>query len=104
MDSVLTLIGLMYRANKLLFGETVLENMSSVCYLIMANDASEKTKERYLKKCHFYNIDCLMDYSSSELSKSLGKKNIKVIGLIDKGFMKTLLKKKEEVTYGKTDV
>jgi len=93
MDSVSCLIGLMYKAKKVLLGESVLEDFSKVKYLIIASDISEKSKERYLKKCHFYNIDYLDRYDTSYLSNALGKKNVKVIGLIDEGFKESLLKK-----------
>lgn len=103
MDNVLSLIGLMYRAKKLVLGESVLENIESVKYLLIASDASDKTKERYLKKCSFYNIDYYDDFSSLELSKALGKENIKIIGIIDEGFKETLIKKIGG-TYGKTNL
>lgn len=103
MDNILSLIGLMYRANKLVLGESVLENIDSVKYLLIASDASDKTKERYLKKCNFYNIDYCMDFGSTELSKAIGKSNVKIIGINDDGFKKTLLKKMGG-TYGKTNL
>lgn len=103
MDNVLSLIGLMYKANKLVLGESVLENINSVKYLLIASDASMKTKERYLKKCKFYNVDYYDNFSSVELSKAIGKSNIKIIGIIDEGFKKTLLKKIGG-TYGKTNL
>ena len=42
MDKILSLLGLSYRAGKLLLGESVLENMKDVKLLILASDASEK--------------------------------------------------------------
>ena len=49
MDRILSLLGLAYRANKIKFGETVLENIKTCQYLFIADDASDKTKERYIK-------------------------------------------------------
>ena len=103
MDSILSLIGLMYRANKLLLGETVLEEIASVKYLLIACDASAKTKERYIKKCNYYHIDYFDQFSSIELSKALGKQNIKIIGIVDEGFKESLIKKIGG-TYGKTNL
>ena len=64
MDRVLSLLGLAYRANKIKFGETVLENIKTCQYLFIADDASDKTKERYIKKCDYYNIPYTTTYSS----------------------------------------
>ncbi len=92
MDKILSLLGLSYRAGKLLLGENVLDNMKEVKLLILAADASEKTKERYAKKCAFYHIGCIDRYDSEALSKALGKRGIKAAGLTDEGFRDAILK------------
>lgn len=93
MDSVLSLLGLIYKAKKMYLGENNLNNMSDVKYLFVASDASDKTKERYFKKCEFYSIPCNTTYTYEQLSKALGKGNVKVIGITDPGFTKTILNK-----------
>lgn len=97
MDEVLRLLGLVYKANKLLLGEEVLNQIDRVKLVFIASDASIKSIERYKKKCHFYNLEYIDKYSSEQLAKSIGKKNIKFIGVIDHGFTKTLLAKLKEV-------
>lgn len=92
MDKRLNNIGLAYRAKKTLLGEEVLNKISKVKLLFLANDISEKSKERYLKKCFFYNIEHIDSYSSEQLSQIIGKNNVKVIGIIDDGFAKMLIK------------
>ncbi|MBQ6559375.1 MAG: ribosomal L7Ae/L30e/S12e/Gadd45 family protein [Erysipelotrichaceae bacterium] len=92
-DRTLNLLGLAYRAHKTVLGEQVLKRIRSVKLLILASDISEKSRERYLKKCHYYQIDSMDDFSSVELSQALGKENVKVIGIIDEGFRKTILEK-----------
>lgn len=92
MDKILSLLGLANRANKLYLGEKCLDNMVKVKYLFIGNDASDKTKERYLKKCNYYNIPYNLNYSGNQLSNSIGKNNCKIIGLIDTGFVKTINK------------
>ena len=104
MDNILSLLGLMYKANKFLFGDSVLENITKVKYLFIASDASSKTKERYLKKCYYYNIEYNDIFKTVELSKALGKKNIKIVGLTDEGFKKALKNKIKEEANGKTDI
>ena len=93
MDSILSLLGLIYRAKKMLLGESVLEKINEVTYLFIANDASDKTKERYLKKCSFYSIPYCLDYNCMELSRAIGKDNVKIIGISDAGFTKSIIKK-----------
>ena len=92
MDKRLNNIGLAYRAKKTLLGEEVLNKISKVKLLFLASDISEKSKERFLKKCFFYNIEYIDIYSGEELSRIVGKNNVKVIGIIDDGFAKMLIK------------
>ena len=94
MDRNLSLLGLAYRASKLKFGENVLENIKQVKFMFIASDASDKTKERYLKKCTYYNIPYSMNYSCAQLSNSLSKNTIKIIGVTDNGFKKLFLENK----------
>lgn len=93
MDSALQLLGLIYKAKKLIFGEEVLNRIDEIKLMIIANDISEKQRIRFEKKCHYYQIDVLSIFSSEQLQNALGKKNVKVIGIIDQGFKKSLLDK-----------
>ena len=92
MDKTLSTLGLAYRAKKLVLGEEVLNQISDVKLIIIANDISENSRERFLKKCNFYNIEYIDRFTSSEISNALGKNNVKVVGIIDEGFKETLLK------------
>ena len=96
MNDVLSLLGLIYRANKLCIGENCLVNLKKIKFLFIASDASIKSKERYLKKCAYYKIPYTLNYSSSSLSGSIGKNNVKVVGVVDDGFKKLVLSKIEE--------
>ena len=90
MADVLNTLGLAYRAKKVVLGEEVLNRISKVKLIFLASDISDKSRERYEKKCHYYGIDHIDDYSSEELSRALGKNNVKVIGIVDKGFTDAL--------------
>lgn len=92
MNKALSLLGLIYRARKMLFGEEVLNNIKDVKLLILASDISDKSKERYLKKCTYYNIAYLNCFTAEQLAKAVGKKIVKVIGITDSGFKESLLK------------
>ena len=93
MDDVLKLMGLIYKAHKMIYGEELINRMKDVKLLFIASDISDKSRARLLKKCHFYDIDIIDKYSSDELSNSIGKENIKALGITDKGFKETILKK-----------
>ena len=92
MDKTLSTLGLAYRAKKLVLGEEVLNQISNVKLIIIANDISENSRERFLKKCNFYNIEYIDRFTSSEISNALGKNNVKVVGITDEGFKESLLK------------
>ena len=93
MDRVLSLLGLANRAKKVLFGETVLERIREVKLMFIASDASEKTKERFRRKCEYYSIIRLEDYSSEEISNALGKRIVMIAGICDEGFAKSFREK-----------
>ena len=90
MDKTLSLIGLAYRANKVYLGEQCLEHIRELHFLFIAADASVKTRERYLKKCRYYHLDHCLDYSAKEISKALGRNNIRIIGISDEGFSRSI--------------
>jgi len=96
MDKILSLLGLSYRASKVMLGENCLDNMAKLHYLFIASDISSKQKERYSKKCYFYKLECNDLYTGEELSKAIGKTNVKVIGITDKGFADSIKNKLKE--------
>ena len=56
MAEALKVLGLAYRARKLVLGEEVLNQIKKVKLLFIASDISEKSRIRFTKKCHYYNI------------------------------------------------
>ena len=89
-DNFLNNLGLARRANVLLSGETLFKNLAKVKLLILATDASQKTKERVHKKAHFYNLPVVEKYSSKELSEATSLSNRMVLGIVDNNFAKML--------------
>lgn len=90
-------LGIGYRARLLISGEEfVIEGIrkGNVCLVLLANDASDNSKKKILDKCKYYNVEAIMDYSSDELSKAIGKENRMVIGITSKKFAQSLLKKR----------
>ena len=92
-DELLQLLGLIYKAKKLVLGEEILNNLKKVKVMIIADDISEKSRLRYEKKANSYQIPIINGFDSKQLSEALGKNNVKTIGIIDEGFAKTALNK-----------
>ena len=90
----LNLLGLAYRAKKVVCGEeNVLMNLrSGKCKVVLvASDASSRTIDNFQRKCFFYNAPLVLEFNCEELSKSLGKGMVKIITLTDDGFCKAFL-------------
>lgn len=92
-NELLSVIGLAKKANKLIYGETLIKNFSSVKFLFIFNDISNGSLKRLLNKAHFYKVDYYQDLDSEVVSKFIGKRNIKAIGIIDDNFKKLFIKK-----------
>lgn len=91
MDKIkaLNLLGLAYRAKKIVNGEenVIMNLQKGKCkVVIIASDASSRTLDMFEKKCFFYNVKLVKDFSSDELSKALGKTLVKDLAIIDQGF------------------
>jgi ribosomal protein L7Ae-like RNA K-turn-binding protein len=54
--------------------------------IALASDASENTKKKIRDKASYYGIDVIESLTSTQLSQSIGKTNIKVIAILDEGF------------------
>lgn len=87
-------LGLALVANKLAVGTTLalkaIRN-GSAKLVLLASDASEATIKNITDKAKFYNVPVVMKYDTLTLSKPIGRKNIKVISILDEGFKKIYL-------------
>ncbi len=89
------LLGLATKAGKITSGsEACMEAIEkrSVKLILLAKDASERTKELFETKCREFNIPIYQILSIEEISQSIGKPNKAVIGIKDKGFSEAILK------------
>ena len=87
-NKVLNLIGLAYRANFIISGEesvikALQQNRLKIVFI--ASDASPKTVDKFVRKCYYYKVVYILDFSSEELSSAIGRTR-KIIGLTDLGF------------------
>ncbi|MDO9628465.1 MAG: ribosomal L7Ae/L30e/S12e/Gadd45 family protein [Acholeplasmataceae bacterium] len=87
-------IGLALRAKKVTVGTdmtiTALRN-KKLSLIIMATDASHTTKKKVYDKAKTYQVEVIEELSSFEISNALGKDDIKVIGITDRGFSQLLM-------------
>jgi ribosomal protein L7Ae-like RNA K-turn-binding protein len=92
-------IGLAYRARKVSVGTDVtltsLRN-GKVCLIILATDASNTTKKKIYDKAKTYETQVIEELSSTEISQALGKEDIKVIGITDRGFSQLLMNQRRK--------
>lgn len=83
---ILGLIGLSARARKISFGAYSVEmqiKKRKVFLCIIANDSSDRTKEKFIKICEQYKVPLIILGEIEELSKIIGKSNKAIIGIED---------------------
>lgn len=94
-DKALGLIGISAKAGKIAFGtEQVKENLEKkkVDLVILAQDASGKTKDNFEFLCKKLNIKVVTYQTIEVLSKTIGKKNKAVLGIKDKNLGEEIYK------------
>ena len=92
-------IGLALRARKLTVGAdvTIMElRKGNVFLVILATDASNGTKKKVTDKAKTYQVEVIQELDSGQLSRALGKNDIKVIGITDRGFSQLLMDQKRK--------
>ena len=85
-NKILGLIGLAARARKLCFGADSVEEKTKkgkVKLLIIAEDASNRTKDKFIKLANEKNIPIIIKEKIETLSKAIGKSNKAIIGIED---------------------
>ena len=81
---ILGLIGLATRARKICFGSDSVEEeikKKKVFLIIVATDASDRTKEKFKKLSEEYQTPIIMQGEIEDLSKAIGKSNKAIIGI-----------------------
>ncbi len=95
-DNVLGFIGILFRANKALIGETArLSKKGRIAFL--ATDASLATKKEIIHLCKQSSIPLYEDYSKEELGNTVGYSEVSYILIIDKKAATSLEKKRKEI-------
>lgn len=92
---ILGLLGLATKAGKTVFGtESSKEAIEKkkVKLLIVANDASDRTKTNFEELCSKYEVPIKIVLTIDEISKSIGKNNKAIVGIKDINFSEQILK------------
>lgn len=88
------IIGLTTKAGEIVVGtDACLENIKKgkVRLVIVAKDASDRTKTSFYQETKKYNIKMYELLSIDEISKAIGKVNKAVIGIKNDGFSKKII-------------
>ena len=83
---IMGLLGLSARARKISFGtDSTLKEMKrgKIKLLIVAEDASERTKDKFLKNAEKYAIPIIIYGNIKDISNAIGKTNKAIIGVED---------------------
>ena len=81
---ILGLIGLSARARKISYGADSVEiqlKKKKVKLIIVAEDASDRTKNKFIKLSNEYNVPIIISGEIDEISKTIGKSNKAIIGI-----------------------
>ena len=87
-------IGLALRARKVALGTDMTITRlrtKNVFLIILATNASHTTKKKVYDKAKTYGVEVIEVLTSDEISRALGKEDIKVIGITDRGFSQLLM-------------
>jgi ribosomal protein L7Ae-like RNA K-turn-binding protein len=99
MNRIYQSIGIAYRARMVVSGDVLLSKIrnKAVSLVIVADDASLRTKKMYQDKCNFYHIPIVIYGSKENLSQAMGKTNNVAIGIENQGFAKKVYNQLKEV-------
>lgn len=93
MSTVEGYLGIAARARKTVSGAMLMEAVRKkrVSLVLVASDASDRTKKQFQDKCTSYQITCLIWGSIDEISKATGMKLRVAVGILDRGLAKNIL-------------
>lgn len=95
MNKINSLLGISRKANYIIIGSDNLKNYHKKLYLILVNTEISKTIDKIIKdKTLEYDIPCIV--CKEDFSQSIGLKNVKIIGLKNKGIADEILKQEQD--------
>ncbi len=101
-----SLLSLCQKSGKILSGELSCEKAlqsNSAKLIIIAEDASQNTKDKFINKAFFYKVPAVVFSQKQELSGAIGRENRAVFAVCDDGFARSV-KEKIESTFKTLEV
>ena len=95
-DNIFSMLGLAKRGGNIVSGEFSVENAirdGSAYLVVIAKDASDKTKKKFSDKCSFYNVPIAFYADKETLGKSIGCEIRTSAAVTDEGLAKSLIGK-----------
>ena len=99
-NKIYSMLGLAMKAGKIAFGSDMCEEKIKkgiVSLLIIAEDTSNNTKDKFIKLANLYNINNEVFGEMDLLSQSIGKVNKGVIAVLDSGFGNKIMQMVKEL-------
>ena len=98
MDKVLQLLSLSMRAGKISSGEFQTEESvkgGQAFLVVIASDASDNTKKKFMNMCEFYEVPLLIYSKKEDLGHFIGKEFRASLAVTDKGLADKILSEAE---------
>ena len=95
LSKALSMISLATKAGKTASGEFSTEKEVKTGYaelVIVASDASENTKKKFMNMCEFYEVPCYVYGDKETLGHAMGKEFRASLAVTDHGFAKGIMK------------
>ena len=91
-----SMLGLATRSRNLVSGEFSTDKAikeGKACVVIVAEDASDNTKEKFINKCTYYDVPYRICADGESLGKTIGKQERKVVAVTDEGLARQIMNK-----------
>ena len=91
MNKALNTIGICKCANKLSYGEILINDIRKnlVSIVVICTDTSDNSKKRIMDKCHYYNCEYVVAFTQDEVKKVLARVDpVSAIGIKDNNLAK----------------
>lgn len=97
-DKILGYLGLATKAGQIVSGEFMTEKAikeGNAKVVIVAQDASDNTKEMFRNKCEYYNVPIYIFGDKDKIGHAMGKQFRASVAITDDGFAKAIKKQFE---------
>lgn len=94
-NKLLSYLGLAARGRNVVSGEFATGKAvktGTACMVIVASDASDRTKKDFEDMCHFYEVPVFVESTKEELGHAIGKEERASLAVTDEGLTKAILK------------